>query len=409
MRDPYSLLGVKRTANADEIKAAWRSKAKSIHPDHNQDDPDAGNRFAEVGQAYEVLKDPAKRKRYDKASDMQQTYQQQRESARSEAERARAARARAEAVMEELARAKAQAAQAAQNQGTESKPEAKSARTERTAKATKAEAKAGGASGRDQASRAETSKAEATAGETPEDMIERIFGVSPNAGTSGSTDNKGEADTVGAGAAQSASDPHGAPAAEARPLPVMAVDLLASLMRRIRGTAPPPEKAPNLAAEATVTIKDLLDQNSITLHLGDEREVRVHLKAGMTEGKILRLKGEGVKIAGVKPGDLMVTLKVARDPQFHVEGYDIHTILPISLEDAVLGTETKVATPQGEHDITVPAWSGSDRVIRMEGLGLPNDTGGRGDLVAEVRIVLLDKPDPKVTDLMRHMRHGLYL
>ena len=69
MRDPYSVLGVQRNADADEIKAAWRSKAKSVHPDHNQSDPGASSRFAEVGRAYEVLKDPERRKRYDRAVD----------------------------------------------------------------------------------------------------------------------------------------------------------------------------------------------------------------------------------------------------------------------------------------------------------------------------------------------------
>ena len=41
MRDPYKILGVPRDAGADQIKAAWRSKAKSAHPDHNPDDPTA--------------------------------------------------------------------------------------------------------------------------------------------------------------------------------------------------------------------------------------------------------------------------------------------------------------------------------------------------------------------------------
>ena len=82
MRDPYSVLGVQRNTDADEIKAAWRSKAKSVHPDHNQEDPSASSRFAEVGRAYEVLKDPERRKRYDHAVDKHQTIMQQRQSAR---------------------------------------------------------------------------------------------------------------------------------------------------------------------------------------------------------------------------------------------------------------------------------------------------------------------------------------
>ena len=67
MRDPYSVLGVRRNAGPDEIKAAWRSVAKAVHPDQNKDDPLATQRFAEAGRAYEVLKDPKLRNRYDYA------------------------------------------------------------------------------------------------------------------------------------------------------------------------------------------------------------------------------------------------------------------------------------------------------------------------------------------------------
>lgn len=67
MRDPYSILGVKRDARHEEIKAAWRTKAKTVHPDANRDDPDASARSAEIGQAYDLLKDPKKRDLYDQA------------------------------------------------------------------------------------------------------------------------------------------------------------------------------------------------------------------------------------------------------------------------------------------------------------------------------------------------------
>jgi DnaJ-class molecular chaperone len=158
-----------------------------------------------------------------------------------------------------------------------------------------------------------------------------------------------------------------------------------------------------------VTIADLLKQSWITVHLADDRDVRFPLEKGMTDAHVVRLKGQGLKLANMKQGDLLVTLKVAKDTHFRIEGFDIHTILPVLLEDAVLGTELSVETLEGPRTVTVAPWSGSDQVIRVEGLGLMNEAGTRGDLVAELRIVLWDKPDEKVTDLMRHMRHGLYL
>ena len=66
MRDPYSVLGVKKNAGQEEIKAAWRSLAKAVHPDQNHDDPLATVRFTEAGRAYDLLRDPEKRSRYDR-------------------------------------------------------------------------------------------------------------------------------------------------------------------------------------------------------------------------------------------------------------------------------------------------------------------------------------------------------
>jgi DnaJ-class molecular chaperone len=374
MRDPYSLLGVKRNAEPDEIKAAWRAKAKTVHPDQNQDDPSATSRFAEIGQAYEVLKDPERRKRYDRAAEMHQTIMQQRNAAREAAERAKAAKANAEKVMEELAKTNAESA--------------------------KAQAQARGQS----QSQAHPQNQSGPAGETPEDMIERIFGAT--AADQAKPHTGGSAQASGDSAETTKADVSGG---ERPPLPALAIDLIASIVRRFRGTTPAPEKAPDISVEATVTLEDLLKLNAVTLKMADDRDVRLVLEKGMTEGHVARLKGQGLKLAGMKSGDLLASIKVSRDSRFRVEGFDLHTTLSISLEDAVLGGDASVETPEGNRNISIPAWSGSDQTVRLNGLGLHDDAGGRGDLVVELRVVLWEKPNEKVTDLMRHMRHGLYV
>ena len=65
MRDPYDVLGVSKTASEVEIKSAFRKLAKKYHPDQSKE-PKAKERFAEVGSAYEILGDDAKRKAFDR-------------------------------------------------------------------------------------------------------------------------------------------------------------------------------------------------------------------------------------------------------------------------------------------------------------------------------------------------------
>ncbi len=418
MRDFYSILGVKRDAGADEIKAAWRTKAKTVHPDQNRDDPQAHNRFAEIGRAYEVLKDPAKRSRYDQqrmkveALEREQTIMQQRQAAREAAEKAKQAKANAERVLEELARAeaekaKADAAQAAKakaakEQAAEAKAKAQAGASSDSAETTAAsgaeKATSGGASAG--ASQGATASVGGTASGT-EETVSRIFGDSPEAAAAAENLRREQ---------EAADLSEGLPLKPAASPLLAPIELFSSLVRRLRGAPPPlPEKAPDIFAEAVVAITDLLEQKSVPITLNDGREVRVPLE-GVTDGHVVRLKNQGLKFQGLQRGDVAVTIKVAKAERFLVDQFDIRTVLPITLENAVLGCESQVEGPDGTMvPVTVPAWSNSDQVIRIDELGLPNGEGGRGALVVELRVMLWEKPDEKVTDLMRLMREGLYI
>ena len=66
MADPYSTLGVARTASEKDIKSAYRKLAKELHPDRNRDNPNAAERFSKVTQAYDLLSDKDKRAQFDR-------------------------------------------------------------------------------------------------------------------------------------------------------------------------------------------------------------------------------------------------------------------------------------------------------------------------------------------------------
>ena len=65
-QDYYELLGVSRTASADDLKKAFRKLAMQHHPDRNKDDKEAEKRFKTINHAYDILKDPEKRAAYDR-------------------------------------------------------------------------------------------------------------------------------------------------------------------------------------------------------------------------------------------------------------------------------------------------------------------------------------------------------
>ncbi|WP_222402892.1 J domain-containing protein [Rhizobium leguminosarum] len=389
MRDPYKILGVKRDAAADEIKAAWRNMAKSAHPDHNQDDPTATARFAEIGRAYETLKDPRKRSLFDNALRMaeakkhEQTIMQQRQAAREAAVRAKAAQANAERVMEELARA----AQKAAADGSRQQAGATEAADEMVDRIFGAQARAAGggqAQGRAQQTQYQAQNAQ---GETGRRMD----------GDAAETEIKGdeEAGEAGQNAAANLSLP---------------LSILTNLVRRFTGAKDTGlEKAPDEVTTATVTIDDVLKSGWITASLPEGREIGFALPAGTTDGHEIRLKGQGFKLPGMQRGDAVINIRIAADPRFTVDGFDLHVVLPLSIENAVLGTEARIEGPSGPLNVTIPAWSGSDKTIRIPGQGLPREEGVKGDLVVELRIILWEKPDDKITDLMRSMREGLFL
>lgn len=132
--------------------------------------------------------------------------------------------------------------------------------------------------------------------------------------------------------------------------------------------------------------------------LPDGRTLEITIPAGIDDGRILRLKGQGGPgIGGGPPGDALVEIRVQPHPVFRRDGDDIRITLPVTLAEAVLGGRIRVPTIDGVVMMAVPKRSDSGTVLRLKGKGLPRRDGtGRGDQYVELRIVLGDTVDEEL-------------
>jgi curved DNA-binding protein len=114
---------------------------------------------------------------------------------------------------------------------------------------------------------------------------------------------------------------------------------------------------------------------------------QVKIPPGVREGKRIRLTGQGGPgQAGGPAGDLFLRVRLAKHPDFRVEGHDLYYDLDLAPWEAVLGTKVKIPTLDGTAALQVKPGLSNESQIRLRGLGLPRDKGGRGDLFAVVQI-----------------------
>ena len=161
---------------------------------------------------------------------------------------------------------------------------------------------------------------------------------------------------------------------------------------------------PDLNVVLDVTVEEVARAEKVTALFPDGRKVGIKLPAFVEDGQTIRLKGQGQPSPfGGKPGDALVKVRLRPHPLYRVEGRDLHVDVAVPLADAVLGARVPVETPHGRLAVAIPAWSSSDRRLRLKGKGLPLKAGGHGDLYAHVRI-MLPEGDHALEALMRKER-----
>ncbi|WP_426142986.1 curved DNA-binding protein [Pseudomonas sp. DWP3-1-2] len=124
------------------------------------------------------------------------------------------------------------------------------------------------------------------------------------------------------------------------------------------------------------------------------KTLNVKIPAGVVDGERIRLKGQGAPgVAGGENGDLYLIIRLAPHPQFDVEGHDLIITVPLAPWEAALGAKVAVPTLTGKINLTIRPDSQTGQRLRVKGNGLLDKKGQRGDLYAQIKVVMPSSTD----------------
>jgi curved DNA-binding protein len=161
----------------------------------------------------------------------------------------------------------------------------------------------------------------------------------------------------------------------------------------------------DLRAEMEISLDEAY-QGVTRLFSVNNQSLSIHLKPGIKDEQVLKLKGKGS--AGVNqgpPGDLYLTIRVHENPAFKRKEDDLYTELPIDLYTAILGGKADVSTLGGTLKLDIPEETQNGKVLRLKGKGMPvyNKPGKFGDLYVTVSVNLPVNLSEKEKGLFREL------
>ena len=133
----------------------------------------------------------------------------------------------------------------------------------------------------------------------------------------------------------------------------------------------------------------------------EQKTINVKLPPEITEGKKIRIKGEGQTDAYGRKGDLYLVIHF-KDNEYEIDGYDLTKEVEIYPHEAVLGCKKEIETLHGKIGIKVPPKTSSGQSLRLKGLGLPQK-GGFGNLNAKIKIVIPKNLSDKQIELYKKL------
>jgi molecular chaperone DnaJ len=391
-KDYYALLGIKKTATADEIRKAFRKLARKHHPDVNPGDKKAEERFKEISEANDVLSDEKKRKVYDQLG----YYSDQIDPA--------AAEAAARGGYGPFSGGGRPGNAGRQPGGGRGVPiDFGGFDFSDYAAGHAGEAGGGGAPG----------SAGGSSWGSFRDIFSGVFSQGqrqqgPQAGTDleyqitvdfwtairGGIARlqvvrqeicptcKGKAATGGGG-----------PCPECQG--TGQVTQMGGRMKfkiqcpRCGGTGKLENECATCEGEGTVTRTET---------------VEVRIKAGTRDGQRIRLAGKGnAGVNGGAAGDLYLIIKIDSHPVFTRAGDDIQIVIPVTVPEAALGAKIEVPTIDGRAQLKIPPGTQSGQKLRMRGKGVPSATheGARGDQIVTVEMVMPQLRDERSKEILR--------
>jgi molecular chaperone DnaJ len=352
-RDFYDVLGVSRSASADEIKKAYRRKAKELHPDRNKDDPSAETAFKEINEAYEALKDPDRKAEYD-----------------------RFGHAAFEAGM-------AGGGPRGPRGGMHPGADFSSAFSD-VFEDLFGDFMGGGRGGtRQRASRGSDLRynlrvtlEEAYSGAQKSIRVPTLASCEACSGTG----------------AEGGAEPVSCPTCGG-----------IGKVRAQQGFFTIERTCPTCGGLGQI-VKNPCASCRGAGRIEKERTLSVNIPAGVETGTRIRLSGEGE--AGLRsgpPGDLYIFIEVREHPLFQRDGQDLHCRVPISFATAALGGEVEVPTIDGGRSrVKVPAGSQTGKQMRLRGKGMPALRGGaQGDMRLELVVETPVNLTARQKDLLR--------
>mgnify|MGYP004497614457 CR=1 FL=1 len=172
----------------------------------------------------------------------------------------------------------------------------------------------------------------------------------------------------------------------------------------------PAVKGENIETEINISIEDGFYGAEKTIGLktieGKTKTIKVKVPEGIQNGEKIRLIGQGKEGKnGGKNGDLYIKINIDDGKRFKLNGTDLYTTIPISPWEAALGTKAKVnSIDDTKTQIYIPNGIQSGETIEIPQKGYKNAKGERGNLIAQIKIVVPEKLTREETDMFKRLK-----